>query len=115
TCRGDSRRRDLMVDLELRGVSKRYWLRAPRAAATRGGSGRGMLDRLLPSREAYWALRDVTFAVPRGQTLALVGPNGAGKSTLLKLLSGITAPTTGEIRLHGRLSALIEIGSGFHP
>jgi ABC-type polysaccharide/polyol phosphate transport system ATPase subunit len=53
--------------------------------------------------------------VPRGETLGIVGSNGAGKSTLLKLLCGITVPTSGEIRLYGRVAALIEVGSGFHP
>jgi lipopolysaccharide transport system ATP-binding protein len=104
-----------MVDIELRGVSKRYWL----AARPEAGAPRGLLhhltNRLVPRREPFWALRDASFDVERGQTLGIIGPNGAGKSTLLKLLSAITAPTEGEIRLYGRLSALIEIGSGFHP
>jgi ABC-type polysaccharide/polyol phosphate transport system ATPase subunit len=65
--------------------------------------------------QELWALRDVSFDVQRGEALGIVGPNGAGKSTLLKLLASITAPTQGEIVIHGRLSALIEIGSGFHP
>jgi ABC-type polysaccharide/polyol phosphate transport system ATPase subunit len=62
-----------------------------------------------------WALRDVSFDVQRGEALGIVGPNGAGKSTLLKLLASITVPTEGEIIISGRLSALIEVGSGFHP
>jgi ABC-type polysaccharide/polyol phosphate transport system ATPase subunit len=104
-----------MVDIELRGVSKRYWLPArPASGAARGLLGRA-IDRVAPRREPFWALRDASFDVARGQTLGIIGPNGAGKSTLLKLLSAITAPTEGEIRLHGRLAALIEIGSGFHP
>jgi ABC-type polysaccharide/polyol phosphate transport system ATPase subunit len=96
-----------MVDLELLHVSKRYWLTPPVGGVVR--------RRLFARREAFWALRDATFTVPRGSTVGIIGPNGAGKSTLLKLLSGITAPTEGEIRLHGRLAALIEVGSGFHP
>lgn len=62
-----------------------------------------------------WALHDVSFEVPQGESLGIIGNNGAGKSTLLKLLSRITAPTSGEIRIRGRLSALVEVGSGFHP
>jgi ABC-type polysaccharide/polyol phosphate transport system ATPase subunit len=65
--------------------------------------------------EAFWALRHVSLDVASGETLGVIGPNGAGKSTLLKLLSRITAPTEGEIRIRGRIAALIEVGSGFHP
>jgi len=65
--------------------------------------------------DEFWAVKDVTFDVGRGETLGIIGHNGAGKSTLLKLLSRITAPTSGTITLEGRLAALIEVGSGFHP
>jgi ABC-type polysaccharide/polyol phosphate transport system ATPase subunit len=97
-----------MIDVSFQRVGKRYRVERPEA----GGS---MLRRWFPPREEFWAVREVSFEVARGETLGIVGHNGAGKSTLLKLLSRITAPTAGEITLTGSLAALIEVGSGFHP
>jgi lipopolysaccharide transport system ATP-binding protein len=68
----------------------------------------------LEARE-FWALKDVSFEVKRGEAFAIIGSNGAGKSTMLKLLSRIMKPTSGRITVHGRLSALIEVAAGFHP
>ena len=65
--------------------------------------------------ETFLALDGINFNVDRGDALALVGRNGAGKSTMLKLISRITAPSTGEIRIHGRVASLLEVGTGFHP
>jgi homopolymeric O-antigen transport system ATP-binding protein len=66
-------------------------------------------------RDRFWALRDATFEVDRGEAVGVIGHNGAGKTTLLKLLSRITAPTAGEIRITGHVGSLLEVGTGFHP
>ena len=73
--------------------------------------GKGHLD----YNAKFWALKDVSFTVDKGDAVALLGRNGAGKSTMLKLISRITAPTEGEIRIRGRVASLLEIGTGFHP
>ena len=97
-----------MVDISLDHVSKRYFVQ-------NGTRQRSIGWPKLRRKEEMWALRDISFEVQEGESLGIIGNNGAGKSTLLKLLSRITAPTSGEIRIRGRLSALIEVGSGFHP
>ncbi|MFZ4733295.1 MAG: ABC transporter ATP-binding protein [Pirellulales bacterium] len=76
------------------------------AAATGGATA---------EQEDFWALRDVNFVVRPGEVVGIIGRNGAGKSTLLKVLSRITEPTTGRIRLRGRVASLLEVGTGFHP
>ncbi len=99
-----------MIDLKFDRVSKKYDLR------TAGNSPRRWYKRAFARRsEHMWALRDVSFEVKEGEALGIVGHNGAGKTTILRILSSITSPTQGEITVRGRLAALVEVSSGFHP
>ncbi len=104
--------------IQFSNVSKRYNLGLTRTSlpsvvsqwakqTLRGGNS--------SDRKYHWALKNVSFDLEKGQSLALVGPNGAGKSTILKLLAKITNPTSGKAEVNGQLSALIELGAGFHP
>jgi ABC-type polysaccharide/polyol phosphate transport system ATPase subunit len=99
-----------MIDLKLDHVSKKYNIPASSNSPKRWYK-RGFARR----SSEMWALRDISFEVKEGGALGIVGHNGAGKTTMLKLLSSITAPTRGQITIRGRLAALVEVSSGFHP
>lgn len=98
--------------IEFDHVSKKFSLQRERARSFLELVTGGWKRR---SNEQLWALRDVSFSVHPGETVGLIGDNGAGKSTLLKLVTCVIAPTSGQIRIRGRVAALLELGAGFHP
>ncbi len=104
---------DRMITVE--GLGKDYALGGPRKLDIRSGPLRNIRTLFGGDKERFWALRDVSFNIERGEALGIIGRNGAGKSTLLKLLSRITMPSEGRFTINGRVSSLLEVGTGFHP
>lgn len=99
------------VAVEVRDLWKSYRLYHERNQYLKAAILRGRRTRY----EEFWALRGVSLDIPSGMTLGVIGSNGSGKSTFLKCLTGILTPERGEVRVHGRVSALLELGAGFHP
>ena len=109
-----------MVTIRFSDVSKKYRLGMSRTSlptliSTWAKSTLYRTQHVDASALTLWAVRNISFELNKGDSLALIGPNGSGKTTILKLLAQITKPTSGEIEVTGTLSALIELGAGFHP
>src|SRR5215471_7946861 len=105
-----------MNAIELTNVTKIYRRYSGRQFATlKSALLQRSILRDLQASETFPALTDVSFTVPKGSTYGVIGRNGSGKSTALKLVAGITKPTSGSVNVRGRISALIELGAGFHP
>lgn len=114
------------IAIKVESLSKLYRIGAQKNGSLRETLAGGLRkiaclpDRLVSSEKAkpstdFWALDDVSFEIKQGEAVGIIGKNGAGKSTLLKILSRITEPTKGRIEINGRVSSLLEVGTGFHP
>lgn len=115
------------MTIDVEGLSKKYLIHNKRKVLddtlkdrlTQGA--KGVFSRLRrrvsagSEKQEFWALRDLSFKIEQGDTLAIIGKNGAGKSTLLKIFSRITPPTKGRVKISGRVASLLEVGTGFHP
>jgi ABC-2 type transport system ATP-binding protein len=101
----------MSTQISVQGVSKRFRVHHARVLSLKE---RVLRMGRIP-REDFWALRDIDLQVEQGETVGVLGHNGSGKSTLLKCVAGILKPTSGEVRIRGRVASLLELGAGFHP
>lgn len=103
-----------MNAISVRGVAKQFQVRNPHRPHTLHEALSQGFHRFRPE-DTFWALRGIDLDVPRGTTLGMIGPNGAGKSTLLRLIAGVGRPDRGTIETSGAVTALLDLGAGFHP
>ena len=95
------------IAIQLTNVSKTYTIHHEKPT---------LVERLTKGRdEEFWALNDINLTIRKGERVGIIGPNGSGKTTLLKIIAGITTPTSGTVKTHGRIVSLIDLEAGFHP
>lgn len=94
------------ITIKLSSVSKKYILHHEKPT---------LAESLFKHKEEFWALRNISLKIKKGERLGIIGPNGAGKSTLLKIITGITVPTLGKVETKGKVASLIDLTAGFHP
>ncbi len=95
------------IAIQLTNISKRYTIHHEKPT---------LVERLTSGRdEEFWALKDINLTIKKGERVGIIGPNGSGKTTLLKVIAGITTPTSGTVKTHGKIVSLIDLEAGFHP
>ena len=104
-----------MATIEIENVWKQFRLQTQTRNTLKESLVRTFKPGPKSQNDTFWALQDISFEVERGETFGIIGNNGSGKSTLLKMITGISKPTKGRVAVNGRLSALLELGAGFHP